>query len=64
MVRVRFIIRVILGVNVGKGSRRRAALISEEEHVLRYAYQRGEIRMTEAEFNKRIAEIRGRTRRP
>lgn len=49
---------------MGKGSRRRAALISEEEHILRYAYQRGEIRMTEVEFKKRVAEIRERTGKP
>jgi uncharacterized membrane protein len=49
---------------MGKGSRRRAAQISEDEHVLRYAYARGEIRMSEAEFNKRIAEIRTHTGKP
>jgi len=49
---------------MGKGSRRRKALISEEEHVLRYAYARGEIIMSEEEFNKRVKEIRKRTGKP
>ena len=47
-----------------KGSWRRKTLISEEEHTLRWAYLRGEIRMSEAEFEKRKAEIRKRTGKP
>ena len=49
---------------MSKGSRRRAAQISEDEHILRYAYARGEIRMTEEEFEKRIMLIRKRTGKP
>jgi len=49
---------------MGKGSRRRKTLISEEEHELRWAYLRGEIRMSEEEFNEWIAEIRKRTGKP
>lgn len=47
-----------------KGSWRRKTLISQEENSLRWAYYRGEIRMTETEFNKRIKEIRERTGKP
>ena len=49
---------------MGKGSRRRVAQISEEEHILRYAYARGEIRMSKTEFNKRVTKIRERTGKP
>lgn len=49
---------------MGKGSKRRKMQISEEEYVLRWAYGRGELRITEEEFNKRIKEIRKRTGKP
>ena len=47
-----------------KGCWRRKRQVSDEEYNLRYAYLRGEIRMTEAEFKERIAEIRERTGKP
>ena len=47
-----------------KGHWRRKRQVSDEEYNLRYAYLRGEIIMTEAEFNKRKEEIRERTGKP
>ena len=49
---------------MGKGSKRRPVQVSEEEYVLRWAYYRGEIKISDAEFNKRIREIRERTGKP
>jgi len=49
---------------MGKGSRRRPTLISNEEAILRWAVARGELRITDAEFDKRIKEIRTRTGKP
>ena len=49
---------------MGKGHKRRKTLISEEEHVLRWAYARGELGITEEEFSRRVKEIRKRTGKP
>lgn len=48
----------------GKGSRKRPTLVSNEEAILRWAVARGELRITDAEFNKRIKKIRMRTGKP
>jgi len=49
---------------MGKGSKRRPMQISEEEYVLRWAYGRDELWITEEEFQKRVKEIRKRTGKP
>ena len=49
---------------MGKGSKRRPMQVSQEEYILRWAYGRGEIIMSEKEFNKQVAEIRKRTGKP
>lgn len=49
---------------MGKGDRHRKTLVSDEEYTLRWAYMRGEIRMTKVEFKERVAEIRERTGKP
>lgn len=49
---------------MGKGSKRRPMQVSDEEYTLRYAIGRGEIKISDEEFVKRIREIRNRTGKP
>lgn len=49
---------------MGKGSKRRPMQVSRDEYILRWAYGRGELRITESEMQKRIKEIRERTGKP
>jgi len=49
---------------MGKGSKRRPMQISQDEYILRWAYARGELIITEEEFNKRVKTIREKTGKP
>ena len=49
---------------MGKGSKRRSMQVSQDEYVLRWAYGRGELGITEEEFKKRLKIIREKTGKP
>lgn len=54
-----------IGKNImGKESKRRPTLISDEENTLRWAVMRGELKMSDEKLAKRIREIREKTGKP